>query len=133
MPEGDVIATVETSTGDIYPLQHWKHHSDGLNYGYAGSGPADLALAILLDHFGEWPTKEQMDRGLALAWHLHQPFKFAFVARAVEAGFTVTTVEIDEWINNTWAKDHEGVVDELRKTIKEWRDAYQEGSASDDD
>jgi hypothetical protein len=35
------------------PLKHRRRHSpDGFNWGYTGSGPADLALAILTDAFG---------------------------------------------------------------------------------
>lgn len=47
-----------------------NHSPDGFNWSYGGSGPAQLALAILLDFTG--------DRELAQAHYQH--FKFEFVA-----------------------------------------------------
>jgi len=47
----------------------YKHSPTGFEWGYAGSGPAQLALAILADALGS-------DR---LAVKLHQKFKFAWV------------------------------------------------------
>ena len=39
---------------DPRPSQKLFNHSpDGFNWGYGGSGPAQLALAILLDRFGK--------------------------------------------------------------------------------
>lgn len=35
-------------------LRHIPRHSPtGMNWGYGGSGPADLALSLLVDHYGE--------------------------------------------------------------------------------
>ena len=46
------------------PLKHLVVHSpDGFEWGYHGSGPADLALSILADHFGENPTKAELNQG----------------------------------------------------------------------
>lgn len=47
-----------------------NHSPDGFEWSYAGSGPAQLALAILADHFGD-------DRR-ALA--IYQSFKFKIIA-----------------------------------------------------
>lgn len=47
-----------------------NHSPDGFNWGYGGSGPAQLALAILLRLL---PTKEH-------ACELYQDFKFKIVA-----------------------------------------------------
>lgn len=49
------------------------HSPTGFEFGYGGSGPADLALAILLDHFGEGPH----ERGFAMRYH--QALKRAWV------------------------------------------------------
>ena len=46
----------------------------GFSWGYNGSGPAQLALAILTDYFGAKPG------GKALAEALYEPFKFTVVA-----------------------------------------------------
>jgi len=48
--------------------------STGFAWGYNGSGPAQLALAILIDYFGAKPG------GKALAEALYQPFKFTVIA-----------------------------------------------------
>ena len=53
------------------PLRHVCRHSpDGFEWGYGGSGPADLARSILIDCLGE----ERADR-------LYQDFKSKFVDR----------------------------------------------------
>lgn len=56
---------------DSRPSQELFNHSpDGFNWGYTGSGPAQLALAILLDYTSE-PT---------LSVRFHQRFKAAVIA-----------------------------------------------------
>jgi hypothetical protein len=54
----DLIARIEAAEGPARrPLQHIEvHSSDGFEWGYAGSGPADLAHAVLTDHLGVEPT-----------------------------------------------------------------------------
>lgn len=51
-----------------------RHSPDGFNWGYSGSGPAQLALAILADALG-WRTAREVDPRL---W---QEFKRRHVAR----------------------------------------------------
>jgi len=51
-------------------LKLWNHSPTGFAWGYAGSGPAQTALALLLDYTG--------NRDLALAHY--QDFKFAVIA-----------------------------------------------------
>ena len=65
----------------------WNHSPDGFSWGYHGSGPAQLALALLLD------------RGVDEKWaaRQHQDFKGAFVAGWGES-WTLTGAEIDAWI-----------------------------------
>ena len=55
-------------------------------WGYAGSGPAQLALALLADCFG--------DDEAAVEWH--QDFKSAVVAGLPLAGWILTEQEIQE-------------------------------------
>jgi hypothetical protein len=63
------------------------HHSpDGWDFGYTGSGPADLALNIV-----EWQLQREHYRGERItcfdgtcfraAWEMHQEFKRTFLAR----------------------------------------------------
>jgi len=71
-----------------YPSQKLREHSpDGFEYGYGGSGPSQLALAILLDAL----ENEQE----ALTYY--QEFKWKFIATAPFDGFVITSLEIDYW------------------------------------
>jgi hypothetical protein len=38
-------------------LRHIQYHSTGFEWGYEGSGPADLALSILADYLSETPEQ----------------------------------------------------------------------------
>jgi hypothetical protein len=56
-------------------LDLFNHSPDGFNYGYGGSGPAQLALAILADALRETPLGE------AIAVELHHQFKEEVIAQ----------------------------------------------------
>ncbi len=89
--------------GGPHPLRHVvKHSPTGFGWGYGGSGPADLALSILADYFGERPTKDDLyhGRGRAVDPRLYQPFKWQFIATASPEGFTITGEEISEWLKS---------------------------------
>ena len=93
---GDDTVTARKLT--ITPDLEWKfaqlpartelrdHSPAGFEFGYAGSGPAQLSLAILADALG--PER---------AFHLYQKFKREFVARAAGDEFKVTLEAIQEW------------------------------------
>jgi hypothetical protein len=70
-------------------LDLWDHSPSGFEWGYGGSGPAQLALALLADHLGD-------DRE---AVKLHQDFKRALVADLQYGGWTLTSHQIQ------WAVD----------------------------
>lgn len=63
--------SVFVCTNGVYrKLEHVDLHSpDGFNWGYGGSGPADLALSILTDMYGR-----------VIAERYYQDFKWRFVA-----------------------------------------------------
>jgi hypothetical protein len=65
----------------------FNHSPDGFAWGYGGSGPAQLALAILLA------------AGLSEneAVRLHQDFKWAFIAPLERARFTID-VDVQAWV-----------------------------------
>lgn len=64
-----------------------KHSPSGFNWGYGGSGPADLAYAILFDLYGE-----------EVADLLYQQFKWDFIAVLPQGeGWTITESEITNW------------------------------------
>ena len=73
---------------DPKPSQALRNHSPcGFEWGYCGSGPAQLALALLLDATG--------DPDLSLA--LYQDFKFTFVAGFPKDAWDMTQDEILAW------------------------------------
>lgn len=74
-----------------------NHSPAGLEWGYAGSGPAQLALALLADALGE-------EEALAS----YQRFKFEVVSRLSHQGWEMPRAEIETWWDNhRGAKDHE--------------------------
>lgn len=66
----------------------WNHSPDGFEWGYHGSGPAQLALAIL-HHITGCPH---------LSVELHQSFKRDFVARFDRDLWRMDRDEIVAWI-----------------------------------
>lgn len=78
--------------GDLLRTDIWtnaphlvvQHSPDGFNFGYGGSGPADLALNVV-----EWIIRNKMDyRGVKdrkifnVTWNIHQEFKWKFISTA---------------------------------------------------
>jgi len=78
-----VVCTVNggTDSGRPLPLRLdlWNHSPTGFEFGYGGSGPAQLALAILADCCGD-----------ELAVQYHQAFKWAVIARIPGPGGSLT-------------------------------------------
>lgn len=105
-------------------LKHLVLHSpDGFEWGYYGSGPSDLALAILADFFGEQPTDrelrqghfdvkeeefleadktstiaELMERKRLQCSRYHQPFKEAFVAKFEKDAWKLEEKTVRRWV-----------------------------------
>lgn len=90
MAREDIILKRDPDGKASANVQHkWKAHSPtGLEFGYGGSGPADLALNILIK-FGL--SRER-------AWDLHQDFKWHFVAKIPRGGGTISADAIDAWV-----------------------------------
>jgi hypothetical protein len=99
--------------GQQLPPRHdlCNHSPDGFEFGYAGSGPAQLALALLADHLHRLPGDCAIARRAALritpevpelppadadrlAVQLHQRFKAAVVARFDGDMFTLRSSDI---------------------------------------
>lgn len=94
--EGDDIILVRTepdrkTVGRIrcnVPRTIYRHSPTGYNWGYGGSGPADLALNILL-----------LFKDLHFTNKHYQDFKFAFIAGIdQENGGTIKHKDIMNWI-----------------------------------
>lgn len=77
--------TVTVNGRPLDPRLDLRNHSPtGFEWGYGGSGPAQLALALLAHHFGE----DEM------ALEVYQRFKFAVVARLPKYSWTLTSEQI---------------------------------------
>jgi hypothetical protein len=90
------------------------HHSpDGFEFGYGGSGPADLALNILEDALhsvGYQGPVTQCWGGqcYGLAYSLHQAFKWDFIARVPrDRGTSITLQQILDWMEKKGVTIHE--------------------------
>lgn len=71
-----------------------NHSPDGFNWGYAGSGPAQLALAVLLER-----SKP------ATALRLHQAFKDEYIATLPAGQSFSISVDVDGWIQKELIKE----------------------------
>lgn len=65
-----------------------EHSSDGLAWGYAGSGPAQLALALLADALDDETALEH-----------YQRFKRLVVAELPDDGWRLSEADLREWLS----------------------------------
>jgi hypothetical protein len=63
-------------------LKVFNHSPDGFNWGYGGSGPAQLALALLLL---KYPEQE--------AINLYQEFKWEVISKLPQSDFEIEVTE----------------------------------------
>ena len=75
-------------------LQYASHSPTGFEWGYLGSGPAQLAFAILLDHFGD-PAPARL---------YYQSFKFDVIAHLERDRWELTTDQIAAAISTIAAR-----------------------------
>ena len=79
-------------------LDLYNHSPTGYEWGYGGSGPAQLALAILADHLG--------DGRQALA--IYQQFKFSVVTGLPKCRWKLTSRDIDLALQRIRSQDENG-------------------------
>lgn len=101
--EADTASGVEVKRDkDILspkPSQKIRNHSpDGFNWGYGGSGPAQLALALLLDATGDKKTAEKH----------YQRFKADYIS-GLQDEWTIRRSTILEWLQ--YEKDYRSEVE----------------------
>jgi hypothetical protein len=78
-----------------------NHSPDGFNWGYGGSGPAQLALSILLHWFGE--------NNSAQALYFYHDFKREVVALLPQGkNFSFPESKVKEWVESR-KKHEEGI------------------------
>ena len=98
-PDTERYVIVHNSVGElVHRLKErqdlYNHSPTGFSWGYNGSGPAQLALAILADCY---------DDEAAMRWH--QDFKEAFIARLdMDSSFTLTESAIAAWMRRVLLK-----------------------------
>ena len=83
-----VVVTVDGRPLNLR-LDLWNHSPTGFEWGYGGSGPAQLALALLADCLGNDERAVQ----------LHQEFKRQVVANLEGHGWIMTSHEIRARVN----------------------------------
>lgn len=71
-----------------WSLLIWNHSPTGFEFGYGGSGPSQLALAILLD----------LTHDPAVARAYHQKFKWKFIAPMGHPGDEIEAETINDWL-----------------------------------
>lgn len=85
---------VVTVGGRVLEHKIVYHSPDGFEFGYLGSGPAELALNLLALVVSE----EE-------AFRLHQDFKFALLRSIHHHGGELRMQDILEWIRGTYQKE----------------------------
>ena len=82
-----VTVTRDGISSDLDPRFDLRNHSPtGFEWGYGGSGPAQLALAILVDHLSNDDV----------AQNLYQAFKFRVIGALKSDSWTLSSDEIDK-------------------------------------
>ena len=71
-----------------------RHSPDGFEWGYGGSGPAELALAILTDLLGKKPPH--------LMYH---SFKIAIIAHLDRYQWYITDHAVTSWVKDFEARE----------------------------
>ena len=86
---GVAHVNVQAHPNDVgHKLRHIQQHSpDGIEWGYGGSGPSDLALSILSDYYND----------AEFAIRAHQKFKWDKISFLPKTGFTLTGEVIEQW------------------------------------
>lgn len=76
---------------------HVRHSPSGFEWGYHGSGPADLARCILIDYFDmHEAVEEEPDRSLGVSY---QDFKREKIAPLpADTAWVITEHEIEDWL-----------------------------------
>ena len=88
-PQGCVVWVIDGNgeRKSLNPRRDLRNHSPtGFEWGYGGSGPAQLALAILAEHLGDDHT----------ALNLYQRFKWACIGSIRSASWSLSGEEIDD-------------------------------------
>jgi len=88
----DVILERDSSGNATANIPHAveRHSPNGFEWGYGGSGPAELALNILSAMIGHEAAQEN---------GLYQRFKWDFIAHMPMEGGTIREEDIQKWLS----------------------------------
>ncbi len=78
-------------------LEICNHSPDGFAWGYSGSGPSQLALAILFDILGDVAAPEKVRRQIALEGHHEFKGKF-LVDLEHDKDFRIPAASVTSWL-----------------------------------
>lgn len=81
-------------------LDLWKHSPSGFEWGYGGSGPAQLALALASNALGRGKANDE------LAVRVHQTVKATVVCRLHQDGWTLTEKDVKAAIAEAHMERH---------------------------
>jgi Family of unknown function (DUF6011)/Family of unknown function (DUF6166) len=102
---GVILKRTENGVKTNVPWLIKDHSPDGYEWGYLGSGPADLALNIIevvLRQMGHSGSKIKIlwsgDTCFNRAYSIHQGFKRDFIARMPKEGGIIPLADIKNWI-----------------------------------
>lgn len=83
------VRCTDGTTRVLNPRNDIRNHSpDGCNWGYSGSGPAQLALAVLAEYTGS----------ARFASKYYQVFKFEVIAGVKSSRICLTATQLREWV-----------------------------------
>jgi hypothetical protein len=100
----DNVVEVSIDDGETWRYLDWglrwvNHSPTGLNWGYGGSGCAQLAFAILFHYFKYALGFSSENAHKMVEGGMYQNFKWAFVSKWKDS-WEITDYEISEWIRN---------------------------------
>jgi hypothetical protein len=103
LTDGVILKRDEVGVGTNGQHHVVVHSPTGFEWGYAGSGPADLALNIvqtLLNERGYTGQRVDCYQGWCWdkAWQLHQDLKFDIIARVPHEGATIPYELLSNWL-----------------------------------
>jgi hypothetical protein len=88
-----VLVYVDNQELDITRSLTIRHHADSFEWGYRGSGPTQLALALMLDLF---------DEKTALDWYLF--FRNDIINELQHDNWVLLDTQIKDWLDNKLKK-----------------------------
>jgi hypothetical protein len=95
---GFLIVTIGYNGKPLTSLPHYvKHSPAGFECGYSGSGPADLARCILIDHLDRHSLAERESVVVGVETR-YQDFKAEVIAALDRESFELSAEEIDDWL-----------------------------------